>query len=384
MISGSGSRTPSNRLYLSPVRPTMQNKRRLLREYRSYDDLSEHYRMFGSQSLDSLQDRVDMNPSGCDGLSTDGLDFCSQSHSGLLREHNFKIKSYYYNVGNCVHCRKRIRFAMASLRCRACPLRCHIGCCRQLTVNCIPQPQIGTKRGCLSDYAPRVAPMVPALIVHCVTEIEARGLQQEGLYRVSSTREKCKRLRRKLLRGKSTPHLGNKDTHTLCCCVKDFLRQLVHPLIPIYHRRDFEEATRHEDRLAVEMAVYLAVLELHQAHRDTLAYLMLHWQKIAESPAVRMTVNNLAVIFAPTLFGDLDLTLENVVTWQRVLKVLLLMPAGFWSQFLEVHPLPTSLGSTYDFEDRYNHRHWDSSSNLGWSSVKTYFRSMVNLSSTHL
>jgi len=85
----------------------MQNKRRLLREYRSYDDLSEHYRMFGSQSLDSLQDRVDMNPSGCDGLSTDGLDFCSQSHSGLLREHNFKIKSYYYNVGNCVHCRKR-------------------------------------------------------------------------------------------------------------------------------------------------------------------------------------------------------------------------------------------------------------------------------------
>jgi len=88
----------------------MQNKRRLLREYRSYDDLSEHFRMFGSQSLDSLQDRVDMNPSGSDGVSTDGLDYyqsCSQSHSGLLREHNFKVKSYYYNVGNCVHCRKR-------------------------------------------------------------------------------------------------------------------------------------------------------------------------------------------------------------------------------------------------------------------------------------
>ncbi|XP_043651956.1 GTPase-activating protein RacGAP84C [Drosophila teissieri] len=384
MISGSGSQTLSNRFYLPADSPTMQNKRRLLREYRSYDDLSEHYRMFVSQSLDSLQDRVDMNPSGSDGLSTDGLDFCSQSHSGLLREHNFKIKSYYYNVGSCVHCRKRIRFAMACLRCRACPLRCHITCCRQLTVNCIPQPQMTTKRGSLSDYAPRVAPMVPALIVHCVTEIEARGLQQEGLYRVSSTREKCKRLCRKLLRGKCTPHLGNKDTHTLCCCVKDFIRQLVHPLIPIYHRRDFEEAARHEDPLVVEMAVYLAVLKLHQPHRDTLAYLMLHWQRVAESPDVRMSVNNLAVIFAPTLFGDLDLTLENVVIWQRVLKMLLLLPAGFWSQFLEVDPLPTSLGSTNDFEDRYNQRQWDSSSNLGWSSVKTYFRSMVNLSSTNL
>ncbi|XP_017037592.1 GTPase-activating protein RacGAP84C [Drosophila kikkawai] len=365
----------------------MQNKMRLLREYSSYDDLSAHFRMYGSQSLDSLQDHVDMNPSGSDGLSTEGLDYyptCAQSHSGLLREHNFKLKSYYYNVGHCVHCRKRIRFAMASLRCRSCPLRCHIACSRQLTVNCIPQPQITTKRGNLSDYAPRVAPMVPALIVHCVTEVEARGLQQEGLYRVSSTREKCKRLRQKLIRGKSTPHLGNKDIHTLCCCVKEFLRQLIHPLIPIYHRRDFEEATHLEDPLAVEEAVYLAVQDLQQAHRDTLAYLMLHWQRVADSPPVRMTVNNLAVIFAPTLFGDLDLNLVNVVVWQQVLKVLLLLPSDFWAQFLEVHPVPSPMGSTCDYEEHYRQRPWEHSSNLRWSSFKTYFRSMVNLSSTHL
>ncbi|XP_070137890.1 GTPase-activating protein RacGAP84C isoform X1 [Drosophila bipectinata] len=353
----------------------MQRRSRLMREYNSYDDLNEPFRMFGSQSLDSIQTRVTMNPSGSDGLSTDGLDFypsCSQSHSGLLREHNFKVKSYYYNVGHCVHCRKRIRFAMACLRCRACPLRCHIACCRQLTVNCIPQPQMGTKSGSLSDYAPQVAPMVPALIVHCVTEIEARGLQQEGLYRVSSTREKCKRLRQKLLRGKSTPHLGNKDTHTLCCCVKEFLRLLIHPLIPIYHRRYFEEATQLSDPLAVEEAVYMAVQDLPQAHRDTLAYLMLHWQRVADSPPVRMTVSNLAVIFAPTLFGDLDLTLVNVVVWQKVLQVLLLLPSDFWGQFLEVHPLPFPMPSSYDYDDRP----WDQSSYLRWSSVKTYFRSM--------
>ncbi|XP_017083500.2 LOW QUALITY PROTEIN: GTPase-activating protein RacGAP84C [Drosophila eugracilis] len=366
----------------------MLNKRRLLREYQSYDDLNEHFRMFGSQSFDSLQDRVDMNPSTSDGLSTDGLDYyqnCTQSHAGLLREHNFKVKSYNYNVGKCVHCMKKIRFATASLRCRACPLRCHIDCCRQLTVNCIPQPPMTTMRGNLSDYAPPVAPMVPALIVHCATEIEARGLQQEGLYRVSSTRKKCQRLRRKLLRGKSTPHLGNKDTHTLCCCVKDFLRQLAHPLIPIYHRRNFHEATLQADPMAIEMAVYMAVQELQQPHRDTLAFLMLHWQRVAESPAVRMTVNNLAVIFAPTLFGDLDLTLENVIIWQHVLKVLLELPPGFWSQFLEVHPLPTPMGSTFTFDERYSEdRHWDHSSNLGWTSFKTYFRSMVNLSNTNL
>ncbi|EDW81328.1 uncharacterized protein Dwil_GK12006 [Drosophila willistoni] len=353
----------------------------MLRQCSSYDDLSERFRMFDGQSLDSLQDRIEMNPNGrgLGSLSVDAIDdcytiTCSQSHSGLLREHNFKVKSYYYNGGHCVHCKKRIRFAMASLRCRSCPLRCHISCCRHLTVNCIPQPLMTTKRGHLRDFAPTVAPMVPALIVHCVTEIESRGLQQEGLYRISSTRAKCKSLRQKLLRGKSTPHLGNKDTHTLCCCVKEFLRRLVEPLIPIYHRKDFERATHMENPLAIEEAVYLSMLQLQQAHRDTLAYLILHWQRVAESPPVRMTVHNLATVFAPTLFGDLDLSLKNVVIWQQTLTVLLLLPAGFWAQFLEVQP-------TNDFD--YVDRQWGSSANLRWQSVKTYFRSMVNLPSLH-
>ncbi|EDW38142.1 GL12436 [Drosophila persimilis] len=369
----------------------MQSRVGLLREFSSYHDLTEHFRMYRSQSIETLDNGIDMNPSTGDGLSRDGLDdcytTCSQSHSGLLREHNFKVKSNYFHVGNCVHCEKRdhlltvlsIGSALERLlRCRACPLRCHIGCSRQLTVNCIPQPQMSNKRGSLSDYAPTVAPMVPALIVHCVTEIEERGLQQEGLYRLSSTREKCKQLRQKLLRGKWTPHLGSKDTNTLCCCIKEFLRRLVHPLIPIYHRRDFERATSHSNPEEVEEQVYHVMHMLQQAHRDTLAYLMLHWKRVADSPNVRMSINNLALILAPTLFGDLDLTVENVTTWTKVLKELLLLPHVFWVQFLEVQPAPQS--SDYTDDDRYTHRQWDHHHNRRWSNVKTYFRSMVNLS----
>lgn len=263
---------------------------------------------------------------------------------------------------------------MASLRCRDCPLRCHTECCRQLTINCIPQPLVSVKHGYLTDFAPTVAPMVPPLIFHCVTEIEARGLVQEGLYRVSSTREKVKRLRHKFLRGKVTPYLGNKDTHTLCCCVKEFLRMLQHPLIPLYHRHIFMLATQQSDPLTVEEQLFLAIEDLQQPYRDTLAFLMLHWQRIAQSPEVKMSINNIAVVFAPTLFDDVHMDLSNIVLWQQVLRVLLLQSSEFWAQFLEVEPLTPA----YSIDDLEWKRETNQSPSLHWQSVKTYFRSMVS------
>ncbi|EDV93385.1 GH18301 [Drosophila grimshawi] len=351
------------------------------REYNSYSDLSRHFRLYDEQSMDSLQDdhlRIHMNPNGSDDGSLQHVDCYSSIYLPtypLLRHHNFKLKSYYSNVGNCVQCNKRLRFAVASLKCRDCPVRCHVSCCRLLTVNCIPLPLVSRKLGCLFDFVPHVAPMVPALIVHCVTEIEARGLEQEGLYRVSSTRDKVKRLRHKLLRGKTMPHLGNKDTHTLCCCVKEFLRSLERPLIPLYYRQDLVLAAQQTDVLAAEEQLYFAMVELPQAHRDTLAFLMLHWQRIAQSPAVKMSINNIAVIFAPTLFDDVDLNLSNIVLWQQVLRMLLLQSPGFWAQFLEVEPLQPACSLDDDDWKRENNY----SPSLHWQSVKTYFRSMVNL-----
>ncbi|XP_017848767.2 GTPase-activating protein RacGAP84C [Drosophila busckii] len=358
------------------------SKDRTRREYNSYNDLSRQFCMYDDQSMDSLQDRwrIDMNPNGSTDLSlarTECYTPCSPYPQStlLLRQHNFKQKAYYSNVGNCVHCKKRIRFGVSSLRCRDCPLRCHTACCGELTVNCIPQPVVGGKRNLLSDLAPRVSPMVPALIVHCVTEIEMRGLEQEGLYRVSSTKDKVKRLRRKLLRGKSVPHLGDKDTHTLCCCIKEFLRTLHRPLIPVYNRPDFMLATELDDPMAAEEQLYMAVMELEQSHRDTLAFLMLHWQRIAQCPEVKMSVNNLAVIFAPTLFDNIDMNLSNIVLWQQVVKLLLLQQPDFWAQFLEVEALQASS----ELDDEEWKREREHSPTLHWQTVKTYFRSMVNL-----
>ena len=42
----------------------------------------------------------------------------------------------------------------------------------------------GAAPGVLADYAPLEAAMIPALIVHCAQEVESRGLNEQGIYRV--------------------------------------------------------------------------------------------------------------------------------------------------------------------------------------------------------
>ncbi|KAL9919304.1 rac GTPase-activating protein 1-like [Glossina fuscipes fuscipes] len=149
----------------------------------------------------------------------------------LKRGHNLARKKFI-KPEICINCQKRIRFNMDGLRCRDCPERCHINCRPHLTICCVPRTP--TNKGLMShlaDYAPEVPPMIPALIVHCVHEIESRGLQEKGIYRVSGSEREIKALKERFLKNKTIPHLGNIDVHVLCGCIKDFLRSLSDPLI---------------------------------------------------------------------------------------------------------------------------------------------------------
>jgi Rac GTPase-activating protein 1 len=49
--------------------------------------------------------------------------------------------------------------------------------------------------GTISDYAPSTAPMVPSLIVHCVNEVDLRGLNEVGIYRISGSEKDVRELK---------------------------------------------------------------------------------------------------------------------------------------------------------------------------------------------
>lgn len=133
----------------------------------------------------------------------------------MKRSHQFMQKSIFVQSESCSHCGKRIRFSASCLKCRDCRATLHMQCREAYTSSCIPVTTATTpnhKRNggggqlvTISDYAPTIGPMVPALIVHCVNEIEARGLSEEGIYRHCGSDLTVKQLKEAFLRGKSIP-----------------------------------------------------------------------------------------------------------------------------------------------------------------------------------
>lgn len=68
-------------------------------------------------------------------------------------------------------------------------------CQNIIPLPCIPivnTPNHKKATGTVADYTPTMPPMVPSLIVHCATEVENRGLQELGLYRVPGSEKEVK------------------------------------------------------------------------------------------------------------------------------------------------------------------------------------------------
>lgn len=111
-----------------------------------------------------------------------------------LRQHQLQYKTVVM-PDSCSVCEKRIRFGKSALRCKDCKSFCHPECKSSLPLPCVPLPCTPNGRknmGSIGDYTPPCAPMVPALMVHCINEIEQRGLNEIGLYRIPGSEKDVK------------------------------------------------------------------------------------------------------------------------------------------------------------------------------------------------
>ncbi|XP_022814213.1 rac GTPase-activating protein 1 isoform X2 [Spodoptera litura] len=257
------------------------------------------------------------------------------------RQHNFVAKNFYKRE-TCGPCGKTIKFAKLGVKCESCRAQTHAECRALLPLPCVPGPAPrrvhAPQEGCISDYAPSTPPMVPALLVHCINEVEKRGLTEKGIYRISATDKDVKRLKERFLRGCGSPSLSGEDVHVLCGCIKDFLRSLREPLVTSALWADFMDAAKLGEPSDATAAIVQAVSQLPQPNRDTLAFLVLHLQKVAESPDCEMGIDNLAKIFGPTLIGyglmSQPTEMYNATAQMfNVMQLLLRLPCDYWSQW---------------------------------------------------
>uniref|UniRef100_A0A8V0YYJ4 Rho-GAP domain-containing protein n=1 Tax=Gallus gallus TaxID=9031 RepID=A0A8V0YYJ4_CHICK len=212
-----------------------------------------------------------------------------------------------------------------------------------------PQHHFSSKMGVLADFAPPTAPLVPALVVQCVTEVETRGLAEAGLYRVPGAELLVREWKRRLLHGREAPS-GVADIHVVCGVLKDFLRGLKEPLVTFGLHPAFLRAADIPDEAACSTALRHVVGKLPAANRDTLAFLMLHLLRVSRSPSCKMDVLNLSRVFGPTLVGHGSanptplVIMEDTPRQCKVVARLLALPSDFWRGFVgteQDNPAPT-------------------------------------------
>ncbi|CAL1531747.1 unnamed protein product [Lymnaea stagnalis] len=276
---------------------------------------------------------------------------------GLNRVHIF-ISKTVIKPETCVPCGKRIRFSKLAMKCKDCRAVCHPECKDKLPLPCIPScPSTpgGNKLsdGLIADFAPGERPMIPRLIVNCANEIENRGLEEVGIYRVPGSDKDQKELKEKFLKGRY-PNLSLiHDIHVVCGCLKDFLRGLKEPLVTFALWNKFVEATRNRSSEKCRDELCRLVNELPQANKDTLAFLVQHLQTVAATPTCKMPASNLAKVFGPTIVGyscpepEPMQIMTETQKQNQVMERLLEIPTDFWSDVLNVDDISLYPAGTY-------------------------------------
>ncbi|XP_060117452.1 rac GTPase-activating protein 1-like [Heteronotia binoei] len=256
-------------------------------------------------------------------------------------QHHFTSKTIIC-LESCAVCKSRLRFGRVALKCRPCQRVVHPECKERCPFLCMPGARPRIKEGILADFAPSAPPMVPPLVVQCVGQVESRGLQEVGLYRISGAEPIVREWKNKLLHSKgAVPSLDQvADVHVICGILKDFLRSLKEPLVTFYLHSAFLHAADIPDETARHTALCHVVVKLPPANRDTLAFLMLHLHRVIESPKCRMDQHSLARIFGPTLVGHsipnpTPVTImEDTPRQSQVVAQLLALPCEFWKGFV--------------------------------------------------
>ncbi|XP_049878369.1 rho GTPase-activating protein Graf [Pectinophora gossypiella] len=144
-----------------------------------------------------------------------------------------------------------------------------------------------------------------------IQELEARGLEEQGLYRVAGVASKTARLVAAAADGRvpatlSSPH--EWESRTLTSALKAYLRALPDRLLSQRLHKPLIQAAKLERRSERVSALHALVRALPPEHLDMLRLVLAHLRNVAaRSDRNLMTHSNLAVCFGPTLLhADTD------------------------------------------------------------------------------
>ncbi|XP_039860889.1 rho GTPase-activating protein 27-like isoform X5 [Simochromis diagramma] len=159
--------------------------------------------------------------------------------------------------------------------------------------------------GChLDTLCHREHSTIPKFVEKCIRTVERRGLDVDGIYRVSGNLAVIQKLRHK---ADHEEHLDLEDgqweeIHVITGALKLFLRELPEPLFPFSVFEKFIAAIQVPDYSLRVSYMKDLVQTLPLPNHNTMELLFRHLRKVIEhKDSNRMSVQSIAIVFGPTL-----------------------------------------------------------------------------------
>ncbi|XP_050968052.1 rho GTPase-activating protein 15 isoform X1 [Labeo rohita] len=162
---------------------------------------------------------------------------------------------------------------------------------------------------------------VPQFVRKCTDAVERRGLDTDGIYRVSGNLAVIQKLRFAVNHERAVTTDGRylfpedlvqerldlddpqwEDIHVITGALKLFFRELPEPLVPYGFFHDVVETVKIPDYLEKVDRLKLLVISMPPPNHNTLRHMIQHLRRVMEcSDSNRMTTQNIGIVFGPTL-----------------------------------------------------------------------------------
>ncbi|XP_057703254.1 rho GTPase-activating protein 15 isoform X2 [Corythoichthys intestinalis] len=177
--------------------------------------------------------------------------------------------------------------------------------------------------GCrLEMLCEREKSTVPRFVRLCTETVEKRGLDTDGIYRVSGNLAVIQKLRYLVNHERAVTTDGRymfpadlvqeeklnldesewEDIHVITGALKLFFRELPEPLVPYGFFSDMVDTVKMTDYNDKVERLKSVVHSMPQPNHDTLQFICRHLKRVLEhSDTNRMTTQNIGIVFGPTL-----------------------------------------------------------------------------------
>ncbi|XP_026859947.2 breakpoint cluster region protein isoform X2 [Electrophorus electricus] len=156
----------------------------------------------------------------------------------------------------------------------------------------------------ISTVTKRERSKVPYIVRQCLEEIERRGMEEVGIYRVSGVATDIQALKTAFDTNNKdvSVMMSEMDVNAIAGTLKLYFRELPEPLFTDELYPNFAGGIALSDSVAKESCMLNLLLSLPEPNLVTFLFLLDHLKRVAEKESVnKMSLHNLATVFGPTL-----------------------------------------------------------------------------------